>query len=250
MRKYLFLLVVLAMAACKKDTLLTYSPPDNIYFDYGAALNNPVDSLGVSFAYSPATVRDSILVIPVAVTGSPSGHDRSYGIVVDPASSAVAGTHYELPDSFVFRAGHVLDTLSVTLLRAQDLQDTTRFLILHLHAGKDFSTGMPFIYNGSDTVSTLTFTIALSDQLTPGPYWTSVFTPYFGTFSVRKVQLMNQVVGMPLNFWVNLNNLNLSAQASYFAITMSRYLKNQALAGDTIYEADGVTPMTMGAAYQ
>ena len=247
---YLLLLFLVAAFSCKKDTLLTYNVPDNIYFSDSLG-EQVLDSVNISFAYSDASVQDTQLWVTLAVTGLAKSYDRTYGLVVDPASTAIAGTHFILPDTFVFHAGHIKDTLPIRLLRAKDLQDTTRLLILDLKATKDLATGIPFLYDVfNDTVSAVSFKVTMSDELGAGPYWNSIFATYFGTFSVLKVQLMHQVVGMPLNFWVNLNNLNLGAQAVYFAVTMSRYLKDQAAVGDTVYEADGVTPMAMGAAYQ
>jgi hypothetical protein len=97
----------------------------------------------------------------------------------------------------------------------------------------------------------LKLTVYVSDQLTAGPYW-SVCTTYFGTFSVKKVRLLNTVTGMPLNFPAHgiIFDLSGSAEASTYAITMSRYLQDQAALGQPVYEDDGITLMTMGAAYQ
>lgn len=249
--KLLLALLPFVMVSCKKDTLLTYKGTNNIYFDYITTSLNEYDSLNVSFAYSDASVTDSVIKIPLAVTGLASSTDRTYTITVDPGSSAKAGTHYVLPDAFTFHAGLLIDTLPVKFLRTPDLQDTSVTLILDLQPSKNFNTDIQFLYDHvNDTLSALTFKMVVSDELTAGPYWTGVFTSYFGNFSVKKVKLMNQVVSMPLNFWVNLNNLNLSAQASYYAIAMSRYLKDQAAAGTPVYEADGVTLMVMGASYQ
>ena len=239
--------------ACKQQTLLTYNSvnsTNNIYFCDSNG-SEQLDTAFVSFAYSASSVHDSTIGITLRVTGVASPYNRTYGIAVDPASTAVAGTDFVLPDSFVFRAGLYQDTLFVKFLRATELQDTTHYLVLDLKATPDFSINIPFLYDAlGDTVSATSFKIGVNDILTAGAYWGDIFQAYFGTFSVKKVELMNQIVGMPLNFWTNLNNLDLGPQAIYYAITFAKYLNAQAAAGDTVYEADGVTPMMMAAAYQ
>ena len=242
----LFIPLLFAGAACKKQQLLTYSIKDNIYFNY-APLAARMDTANVSFAYSPLSVQDTTILIPIQVTGVPKGQDRTFIITVDPSSTETATGHYTLPAQFIMPAGKLIDSLPVKLHRAADLQDTVKTLILNLEPNQNFNTDIKAL----GTIGVLSFKINASDILLAGPYWNSIFATYFGTFSVKKLQLMNQIVGMPLNFPITgIYDLNLSADASLYAIAMSRYLKDQAAAGNTIYEDDGVTPMTMGAGYQ
>lgn len=241
--------MVAAFAACKKQTLLTYNADDNIYFFYKRS-NLRQDSVDFSFAYSPATVTDSILNIQVAVTGAPVNTDRSFTIAVDPSSTAQANVHYVLPDKFVLRAGNLVDSFAVKLLRTPDLQTNIPFLRLNLVPDHNFHTDIKAITGTLDSINALSFKINLSDQLTQGNYWTSVFATYFGTFSVKKLRLINQVAGMPLDYVLNgLYDLNMAARCASWAITMSRYLDDRQQAGQTVYDEDGVTPMTMGAGY-
>lgn len=246
--KYIPLLLVIA--SCKKEKLLTYDTKASIYFNYVQQVTVRLDTLNIAFAYSPTTKKDSTILIPIQIAGAPSSQDREYSLSVDPASTA-SPDHYVLPSKFVIRAGKMTDSFPMRLLRVKDLQDTTKNIILNLRANDNFNTDLQKWPVTGDTINTLTLKINVSDILLAGPYWTGVFAPYFGNFSVKKVQLMNQIVGMPLDFPINgIYSLTLSADASIYAITMSRYLKDQAAAGNTIYEADGVTPMTMGASYQ
>ncbi len=247
----LFASVLYAASACKKDKLLTYDIQDNIYFNLLMQVTVQVDSVDVSFAYSPDSVKDSTIMVPVAVTGVASAVDRAFSITVDPASTETAANHYVLPSTFVIPAGKLVDSMPVKLLRAADLQDTTETLILNLNPNSNFNTGIKSFIS-SDTINALKMTFYVSDQLTAGPFWVSICTTYFGAFSVKKVRLMNTVTGMPLNFPAHgiIYDLNGSAEATTYAITMSRYLQDQAAAGTPVYEADGVTLMTMGASFQ
>lgn len=246
----LFASVLSVVPSCKKDTLLTYDMQDNIYFNFLQQVTVQVDSVDISFAYSPDSVKDSTVMVPVAVTGAPAATDREFSVTVDPASTEAAAGHYVLPATFVIPAGKLIDSIPVKLLRAADLQDTTETLVLNLNPNNNFNTGIKSFVS-TDTTNALKLTFYVSDELVAGPYWSSCAT-YFGNFSVKKVRLLNTVTGMPLNFPAHgiIFDLNGSAEATTYAITMSRYLQDQAVAGTPVYEADGVTLMTMGASFQ
>lgn len=232
-------LLLTALCSCKKESLLTYHIDDNIYFSF----NSSLDSLDITFAFSNSSVQDSIVKIPVYVTGVPSDHDRTFIVEADPASTAVENTHYILPESLIIHAGQVKDSIPVKFIRSEDLQNRVVLLLLNLKSGGDFRTDL----SGERDIKT--YKIHISDMMTAGPYWGSL-SRYFGTFSVKKVQLMHEVTGMPLDFMINYNDDNIAASGPYYAVLMSRYLRDQKAAGHTVYEDDGVTEMLMDTDYQ
>lgn len=256
-------ILVIFLSSCKKSQLTTYNTADNVYFNYYRDVNPaqfelgfPADSVNYTFAYSSPDIQSAILPIPVAVTGVPENFDREIKLTVDPSSTATA-QHFTLPASFIMHAGRVIDTVFVTLHRTADLQNKGVSAVLLMNASKDFSTDLkskvrPLEAGAEpDTVQLLTFKILMSDIFAPGPSWGN---PYFGTFSLKKVRLLNEVTAMPLNFWSIANGITdykqQSSLASYYAVFMSRYLQEQASAGHPIFEDDGVTLMRMGSAYQ
>ena len=99
----------------------------------------------------------------------------------------------------------------------------------------------------SDTLDALTgtsadyttFKISILDGLQKPDAWNNSF---FGTFSVKKLKLMNTVTGMPLNA---LNDYDTYGSWVFWATMMNRYLLDQAAAGNPVLEDDG-TPMKMG----
>jgi hypothetical protein len=123
-------------------------------------------------------------------------------------------------------------------------------MTLRLQPNEHFGTALQRRLNSSDTIQMLSFKVSVTDELTEGPKWSS-FSGYFGTFSKKKVLLMHEIVELPLDFW-SVSSLAgpERAFATYYAAAMSRYLKDQAYAGNTIYDEDGVTPMKMGTDYQ
>ena len=250
--KYLIwgLVILVVLDACKKESLLTYNASDNIYFFYKKS-GLRLDSVNFTFAYSADGVKDSNVMVPFSVTGIPAKDDREFTITVDPSSTAQAGIHYVMPAKFVLAAGRLIDSFPIKLLRAPDLQKGTLFLRLNLQPNDHFQTDIKVIEGLLDSINPLSLKINITDILGPGTYWTGILQAYFGAFSVKKVKLLNQVTGMPIDITINgIYDLNLNAKCAYYAISMSRYLKDQAAAGKTVYEDDGVTPMAMNASYQ
>jgi hypothetical protein len=262
---YIFILALFLASSCKKESLLTYNANDNIYFNYIANadpatnyLGIHVDSLNISFAFSSNALQDTIVRIPVAVTGVAKDYDRSYSVTADPSSTAVATTNYELPANFTLRAGKILDSVAVKFKRTADLKTKELSLMLRLNENDQFKTQTKFrsrqIYYSSfientDTVRTLTFKMVISDKLVEGPYWGD-YSYYLGEFSEKKVRLINQMIGMPLNFWSVPNNTpEHRSDLTYYGGFMFRYLADQAFAGNIILDEDGM-PMTMGSYYQ
>jgi hypothetical protein len=264
MKRFLILALILLAASCKKETLMTYNASDNIYFNYTyLTQSGPMyyaDSLNVTFAFTDSTHKDSILRIPVAITGTAKSTDRNFDVSVDAGATAMASTDYVLPSTFVVHAGRTTDTIPVTLKRTVALKTNTLFFTLRLKANDQFKTQIQYRSRTSndisyiapgDTSQTQTFKVLMSDQLQAGPYWDS-YSYYFGNFSEKKVRLMNQIAGMPLDFWsIDLYTSDQqSNNALFYAGLTYRYLSDKAYNGNPIFEADGVTPMTMGSYFQ
>jgi hypothetical protein len=248
---YLFAITLL-VAGCKKDTIFTYNAFDNVYFNY-LSQGQPLDTAEVTFAYSPVSVTDTIFKVPLTVIGLASDHDRTYSVSTDTGTTAVSGKHFTLPDTFIFHAHQLVDSLPVRIIRTADLQTQAVILRIKLESTNDLHADMKTVTTlFGNEINLVSFKMNISDILGPGQYWTNVFVTYFGTFSVKKVRLINQITGMPLNYYSTgwLPDLNLSARASFYAISTARYLSDQKAAGNIIFEDDGITPMTMGAAYQ
>jgi hypothetical protein len=250
-------------ASCNKSTLITYNAPDDIYFDYRRGVNLaasskgfPEDSLDFTFSFSSPDVKEYLLPLPLLIAGKPADHDRVINLVIDPASTAVKDKHYVLPTSLVVRAGHVADTIFIRLLRDPGLKNSEVSLLLKLSPNENFGTSLQYKYrdissSAKDTIDLTSFRLKISDMLVKGQLWDIWFLYYFGPYSEKKVRLMNQVTGLPLNFWAGTSLTNdMFSLTAYYATLMGRYLREQAAAGNTIYESDGVTPMQMDPAYQ
>ncbi len=61
---------------------------------------------------------------------------------------------------------------------------------------------------------------------------------------------MNQVAGMPLSLWSKpAETPQERSEIAYYGGFMARYLSDQAAAGNTILEDDGITPVKMADRY-
>lgn len=247
-------LFFLLLNSCEKEGFMTYSIPDNIYFS-GAGISNieDKDSVGVSFAYSDPAINEMIVKVPVSVSGAPAKTDRIFKVVADTGTDMTA-SQYELPANAIFRAGMVNDSLLVKFKRTPDMKTKTFTLALKLIPGGDFRTDIqwqPAYSNPAEIRSSLLrYKITISDIFTQGTRWASFYATYFGTFSVKKIFLICEQTGLPLNFYLAvLPNLTGTAELQVWAVSISRYLADQKAAGKTVYEEDG-TEMKMGATYQ
>jgi hypothetical protein len=250
MKRLLYIGIIWIAASCKREPLTTYNAADNVYFNYQIDLYDFRDSMDFSFANRDASVKDTVLLVPLGVTGAGAATDRTFKLVADPASTAIAGTHYELPAA-VIHAGKVQDTLRLRFKRTADLTSGKKKLVLRLEPNEFFKTDLQYRIRGNatrDSMSVLRFSIGASDVLDAGPYWNS-YAPYFHTFSMKKVKLIHDLLGMPLDFWMVLPNNERRASAIYYASSTARYLSDQAAQGNIILDEDG-TPMQMGPAYR
>lgn len=243
MKNYIFLLIAaVTVAGCTKD-LKTYDGKPVVYFQYatetvaGRALT---DSTIISFAYSAVTRTDSIIALPIKVTGLSAATNRTYQLAVAPASTATS-KHYEFVNTdFTIGAGKYLDTVYIKLHRTTDMLSSTFVILLNLQANENFGVDVQSkLVTSSTAVSTIIQTIKVNDILKQPKYWLDY---YLGPFSRKKLYLMSDILG------ITIDKLDVSASVAelvFYGKFMQRYLNEQKAAGTPILEDDG-TPMTMG----
>jgi hypothetical protein len=177
------LLVTAMLLGCKKDPQLMYSSGDNIYLNYKDE-NGQQDTsaLTYSFAYQPTLVRDTIWV-PVIISGARVNHERSFTLgVVDSATTAVAGTHYEaLKPAYTMPAdsGKVLVPVIIKNTDPQ-LAEKSVGLTIRVSGGKDFNADLPATLRSR--------TIIFSARLEK-PDWWMFWQGQLGEYSRVKHQL-------------------------------------------------------------
>lgn len=247
---FLLFLTLVSVLSCEKD-LKVYDGENNIYFlrsvspdRVNSALFDKIyDSLNVTFAFDPV-ITDSIVLIPVGITGMPASMDREFKVSVSTASTAVGGEHYAtLPASFTMHAGKIIDTIPVKIFRTPDMQTNEVTIILELQPNEHFKTGMVDKVANATTGQKLShtrFKLKANDVLAKPSKWIDA---YMGTFTRKKLLLMSELLDIPVDA-LNQSATSVS-QIIFYAKYMQRYLNEKKAAGETIYEDDG-TEMAMG----
>ncbi len=251
-----FLLVSSLLYACRKKDLLTYNTSNSIYFLISGA--SPVDLDGktlttipsdeefLSFGWKADDIDTLETRIPVRVTGSPGVSERHFRIIAGEGSTAESGKHYEaFPDSYVFPAGAIDDTITVRLYRTADMQVTAKWLYLQLVATPDFSVNFQVntAYTRTDDTAYFNpsvFRIKIDDIVSVPKYW---YTSLFGKFSKTKILLMVSVLNISVDDFNDY--MKMSSSGSVYADIVSKYLAEQKFIGNTIYDEDG-SEMSMG----
>ena len=240
--------VGLVFLACTEDEIETYKGRDLIYFewakdgmDYSA---NRIDSLPLSFAYNLPSYTDSIFKIPVKVQGYTSSEDRVVNISVSSESTALTGTHIDIPDMLVIPADSVRAYLPVTIHRTEDMKDDIFTLKLLLSSNDNFDTdifGEAKSANADRLVEYTEFQLTISDILVEPSKWVYL-KGWLGDFSAKKLYLLAEVNNMDVP---NYNEFpSIGEMFSHIAV-LKAYLQEQSDNGTPVLNDDG-TEMFMG----
>lgn len=242
-------LSILGFTSCSEEKIQTFKDTDNIYFSpavFPYVTVNGVelvtaDSTGFSFGFDDSTIKERVYRIPVRVQGNMSNVDRKIKVTIDPMSTAVKGTHFTLPENIVMRAGKVVDTIAVTVLRTPDMKTNLFTLVLNLEENEAFTTKMKTKVINVLTQKTMSFTrfkLSFDDKFSQPMGW---FDPFLGKFSAKKFFLMCDLLNLdPAIFKQRPGSPGIGiADLQYFQNFMKRYLADQKASGNTIYEENG-----------
>lgn len=236
------------LLSCSQEEIKAYDDSDNIYFSpavypYIKKENLPIktDSTGFSFSLENPSVDKKVFLIPIRVQGKVTNVDRKVKVTVDPSSTAVEGTNFDLPENILIRAGREVDTIAVTVYRTPDIKAKMATVVLNLEENEFFSTKMQSTVTNlltQKTMSFIRFKLSFDDKLTEPKGWV-VF--YLGNFSAKKFLLMCELLNLePSLFSVAIGSGVLTGgDYRYYGSFMKRYLQEQKASGNTIYEEDG-----------
>lgn len=248
----LLIAVFFTYIACEEDKIETYSGNNNIYFKWAETatyignISERRDSVGFSFALIEANVKEMLVKVPITLQGEVSMRDRKVNVVVDESSTAVEGVDFDLPQNIMFRAGYAIDSIPVTFYRTPSMKDKTISLALRLESNEDFDIEYKTLIDNNKLLELTRLTLTINDIIQRPASW---FDFYLGDFSGKKIFLMKELLGVePADF--DTQGLIPISNMLYYGSFMQRYLNEQSLAGNTIYEEDGTTPMMMGLGVQ
>lgn len=246
---YIAAVMLLAITACKKETIDFYSGTSTLYFDnsinYGNTRNTQrIDTLLFTFSLADANLKDSVLQVRVDLMGRQANQDRNFSVkVIDSLSSAVAGLHYEpLAESYVMPANKSWMYIPIHIHRTKEMSAREFLLHFSLLPNQDFDTTLTQPQTKDSLVSTGSITLYIGDLIPKPTRWLDI---YLGEFSRKKILLICEQLDMTINDFTTIS----VAEAVYMGKAMQRYLNQQREAGNIIYEEDG-REMIMGEASQ
>lgn len=243
------LALAIAVTACKQEGLQLYdqdSTGSSVYFSEAIGAQSEIVK-EISFGYVGYTIQDSIVSVPVTITGSPSSQDRPYQLTVTEATTAVQNTHYVFLNEPVIRAGEVADTIQIKINRTADMLESQFEVDLLLESNDFFFTRLV----DTSTIY-LKYKILLDDIAGVSHLWTtssraSAVLSYFGEYSRKKVDLMIEVIQIdPAFFYDSASPTPTATQILSYSRYMFYWLNKEAAEGRVYLDENGEI-ITMGA---
>jgi hypothetical protein len=231
MKKYILYLLALCaplLPGCSPQDTPLYGDDNYLQF------RKTQDTVTVAFFLHSAEADSYDFPVQVEMSGLAPAAEREYKIVVDRKNStAVEGTHFTMPAKTSFKAGETVNTTHVRFMRTDDMKTERYTLVLRVEDNGNYLAGQ---------MENRYIAIKVHDQIAQPAWWTAyVSTNYMGAYSDDKFRHF-----LVANDHPNLDNItgNFGLIREY-ALRLKRYLEDKALAGQTVYEADGSTKMTV-----
>lgn len=244
--------------SCDKKEIPVFASDDaGIYFQrltnavYGSTTEYYGDSTDFSFAGTNAYYTSHVLYAPVLTMGKVVDYDRPFKVVVDmEETTAVEGKDFEIElDSLVIKAGTSKAEVPVRIIRTETLLEKTLKIVLRLQENEHFKCYLETYKNTNlytakgEQISGVRYVFTFNEMYTQPNFWKNYAEKdYFGEWTAKKYQVVNQVCGLTPIDWQYANYYGYkmqSARLPFFARTVRIYLQDQADAGNPVTDSDG-----------
>ncbi|MBO4957642.1 DUF4843 domain-containing protein [Butyricimonas sp.] len=244
--------------SCDKKEIPVFASDDaGIYFQrltnavYGSTTEYYGDSTDFSFAGTNAYYTSHVLYAPVLTMGKVVDYDRPFKVVVDmEETTAVEGKDFEIElDSLVIKAGTSKAEVPVRIIRTETLLEKTLKIVLRLQENEHFKCYLESYKNTNlytakgEQISGVRYVFTFNEMYTQPNFWKNYAEKdYFGEWTAKKYQVVNQVCGLTPIDWQYANYYGYkmqSARLPFFARTVRIYLQEQADAGNPVTDSDG-----------
>lgn len=246
------------LCSCDKKEIPVFASDDaGIYFQrltnavYGSTTEYYGDSTDFSFAGTNAYYTSHVLYAPVLTMGKVVDYDRPFKVVVDmEETTAVEGKDFEIElDSLVIKAGTSKAEVPVRIIRTETLLEKTLKIVLRLQENEHFKCYLETYKNTNlytakgEQISGVRYVFTFNEMYTQPNFWKNYAEKdYFGEWTAKKYQVVNQVCGLTPIDWRYANYYGYkmqSARLPFFARTVRIYLQEQADAGNPVTDSDG-----------
>ncbi len=243
MKKYIFhglwlLIAATAFQACRYDSLILFDQKPDVYFSWLDGNRRELDSTLIKFE---SKIGDMISIdIPVTITGALSETERQVSFTVDTGTTAIAGTHYELPEHITIPARQPGGTLTIHFFRTPDINANREVLKLAIKLTNNEQFGTNYREKLVNTTTgekrqVLVYKMYISDFIQQPMWWAMSGTnsTAFGEYSDKKFLTVANANGFPPD-WLNgeiewnglvLGNLYTSTGANNFPRYMNPLAK-------------------------
>ena len=244
--------------SCDKKEIPVFASDDaGIYFQrltnavYGSTTEYYGDSTDFSSAGTNAYYTSHVLYAPVLTMGKVVDYDRPFKVVVDmEETTAVEGKDFEIElDSLVIKAGTSKAEVPVRIIRTETLLEKTLKIVLRLQENEHFKCYLETYKNTNlytakgEQISGVRYVFTFNEMYTQPNFWKNYAEKdYFGEWTAKKYQVVNQVCGLTPIDWRYANYYGYkmqSARLPFFARTVRIYLQEQADAGNPVTDSDG-----------
>ena len=244
--------------SCDKKEIPVFASDDaGIYFQrltnavYGSTTEYYGDSTDFSFAGTNAYYTSHVLYAPVLTMGKVVDYDRPFKVVVDmEETTAIEGKDFEIElDSLVIKAGTSKAEVPVRIIRTETLLEKTLKIVLRLQENEHFKCYLETYKNTNlytakgEQISGVRYVFTFNEMYTQPNFWKNYAEKdYFGEWTAKKYQVVNQVCGLTPIDWQYANYYGYkmqSARLPFFARTVRIYLQEQADAGNPVTDSDG-----------
>ena len=265
MKKLLLMALVFLFASCEKSEIMNFTSEDcGVYFQRISSTSMPadgsniyvttnqyIDSMTFSFVREKSSTTNVIVGCPIVGLGKVKDYKRPIRVVIDEErTNAVRGVDYEVNlDTVNMPANAGKTSLRVRLLRTDILLTETKRVAFRLLENEYFKLHIQSYKNSSnwqataDTVSAVEFAVVFNEQYTEPIYYMIFGEDFWGPWTPKKYQVLNQVMGWTDGDWDKAGQSGAKVAYGRFdfaAKATQRYLQNMADAKTPVLDSDGL----------
>lgn len=262
MKRILFISALIwLMSSCEKSEIIDFASDDSaVYFQGSGGYSTPadgsviysttysyVDSSIYSFVGATNDVKTLVVSVPILTMGKVKDYKRPVKITIDEErTTAVRGVNFEVNlDTVAIPANTGKGWLQVTLFRTDDLLTKSKRVAFRLEENENFQLHISSYKASSnwlataDTLSALNYAVVFHEQYTEPIYYAIFGERYWGKWTPKKYQVLNDVMGWTDSDWQNPGNKIVLGRFDFAAKATQRYLQEMADGGTPVIDSDG-----------
>lgn len=171
---------ILATVSCRKNRQdASYKDVPRVMFAGSEKDKATTDSTLFSFTTLPLTTTTYDLTLVVKIMGQTATVDRTFLLGVQDSGTTALPAEYELPASFVLKAGEILAHVPITVKKSGRIDSMNVKLIVNAVSNDFFETS-----------ELSTYRFVWSNDVVKPRSWESTFINYVGKYSKAKHRLM------------------------------------------------------------